>query len=618
MSVWLRTLQRALGNNGPEPPANILTPLVALDELSRVDRDSLPESPDDRNSLREDLKRALDALGDETACAMATAIRDFQANTLGRLPELLTTADGLRVAHAAATVLQDRLTAPEVVVTAWRDCVTAFRDNANYETCALRLTQLRELIEHRGHAWAVELECLTRIINDSPSHAAEAGAQIDPPANGENYAFNELAGLEETARLNLIEQYLSRPAAAEAAVVWLCFADALVEADEVKLGSVRYFDARRMHEDVQAKRPVADRYGLPRDDLAELLVETLTDDDRAVFARVETTTSRGRAITAARQTVLDHLAAATLGKVARGWKLCDGYLLITQSGWGYESFSAYENTNSTFIHQMGYRPDKALAQLDGRFVVALEKGRPDAIEAVELARWEQGLLSSPDDAFRVGLGVRNLERALPAERVGKRAHWTKVTTYYLRDIWRWDAIEQELDDARYFAVTPPFEESSSGPQGRLDFYAEVERLSGTDGYPLSRADLIRHAAAIAAMNAPGSSRHRILEKVATDTATPETGLSWLDKLGRDFDALLARTARQRNASVHGAKSAQPLMVNVLPFVSGLGIRIGRAALEAAAEDVPLTVWLERERLRVIERRASLKAGVHLSELVAAG
>jgi hypothetical protein len=617
MSVWLRTLQRALGNNGPSAPNQPLTPLVALEEMSRLDGDSLPESPDDHNSLREDLKSSLDALGAETAGEVSTAIRDFRAKTLGRLPELLSDAEGLRVAHAAATVLESRLTTPEVVTKAWCDSVSAFRDNADYETCALRLAQLRELVEHRSQAWDVEVKLLIRIINDSARHAAEAGADIHP-ANGERYAFDELSGLDEDARLDLIEHHLARPAAEEDAVVWLRFTDALIEEGEVKVGSAHYFDAQPMREEVTAELPVFDRYGLPDGDedyLASFLIENLTADDHVVLARVETTTSRGQAVATARRKVLEQIAAATLGESVHGWELSGGYMLITPSGWGYESFHPGEGDISTLLHLFSHRPDKALAQLDPRLIVALEEGRSDAIEAVELARWEQGLLHSLDDAFRVGLGVRNLERALPAERVGRGAHWTKVATYYLRDIWRWEAIGHELDDARHFAVTPPYEASGPGVEGTRDFYAEVERKSGTSGHPLSRADLIDHAAAIAELNAPGSSRRRILEKVVAGTATPAAALDRLDELGRDFDALLARTARQRNASVHGAKAVQPLLTNVLPFVSGLGIRLGQAALAASAEGIPLIVWLERERLTTIERLASLKAGVPLTQLI---
>jgi hypothetical protein len=621
MPVWLRTLQRALGTNGPPPPVQPLTPLVLLEELARLDGDSLPASPDDRSSLREDLKGALDELGDETAAEMSTAIRDFRANTLGRLQDLLASAEGLRVARAATAVLRDRLTAPEVVASAWRDSVTAFRDNADYETCALRLAQLRELVEHRGHAWDVEAKLLIRIINDSASHAVEAGAEIHP-ANGENYAFHELAGLDEEVRLGLIEQHLTRPAAEEDAAVWLRFADALIEMGEVEAGSVHYFDAQPMRADVEAERPVSDRYDLPAGDdadyLASFLVENLTADDHAVLARVETTTRQGQAVTTARRKVLDQMAAATLGEFPRGWRLTGGYIVITPVGWGYEGFHDVADT-SAFAHIFSNRPDKSLAQLDPRLIAALDEDRADAVDAVELARWEQGLRQSSDDAFRVGLGVRNLERVLPDERVthqaGRGAHWAQVAAYYLRDIWRWEALERELDDARLYAVTPPYEAAGLGPEGNQKFYAEVKRITGADGHPISRADLVTHASAIAELNGVGSSRRRILEKTAADAATQEAALARLDQLGRDFDALLARTARQRNAAVHGSKRATAVLANVIPFVSALGTRIGHAALEAAAEDVPLIVWLERERLKIIERLASLKAGIPLTQLL---
>jgi hypothetical protein len=436
------------------------------------------------------------------------------------------------------------------------------------------------------------------------------------PANGESYAFGERAGLDEDARLDLIERHLARPAVQEDAVVWLCLADASIELDDVKVGSVHYFDAQPMREDVVAERPVSDRYGLPEGDadyLASFLIEHLTANDHAVLARVETTTSRGQAVAMARRKVLEQMAAATLGEFPHGWTLSGGYMLTTPAGWSYQSFHD-PGERSTSIHLLSYRPDKALAELDHRLVTALDEGRPDAIEAVELARWEQGLLQSPDDAFRVGLSVRNLERVLPAERVGQSAHWTEIVVYYLRDIWRWEAFMLELDDAREFAATPPYEASGPGPEGTTAFYAELGRLAGSTG-PLSRGDLINHATAVAELNGVGSSRRRILEKTATDTATPEAALTRLDQLGRDFDALLARTARQRNASVHGAKPSQPLLTNVLPFISGLGTRVGEAALAAAAETIPLIVWLERERLTVIERLASLKAGVRLAHLV---
>jgi hypothetical protein len=365
MPVWLRTLQRALGDNGPPPPVQPLTPLIVLGELSGMDADSLPESPNDRNSLREDLKCALDALGDETATELSTAIRDFRANTLGRLPELLANAEGLRVARAAATVFEERLTSPEVVAKAWRDSVGAFRDNADYETCALRVAQLRELVEHRGHAWDVDAKLLIRIINDSASHAAEAGAEIHP-ANGESYAFGERAGLDEDARLDLIERHLARPAVQEDAVVWLCLADASIELDDVKVGSVHYFDAQPMREDVVAERPVSDRYGLPEGDadyLASFLIEHLTANDHAVLARVETTTSRGQAVAMARRKVLEQMAAATLGEFPHGWTLSGGYMLTTPAGWSYQSFHD-PGERSTSIHLLSYRPDKALAELD--------------------------------------------------------------------------------------------------------------------------------------------------------------------------------------------------------------------------------------------------------------
>jgi hypothetical protein len=635
MPTWMRTLQRALGDNGPRPANGTLTPLVALEELSRLDSDSLPESSEDRNSQRNDLKRALEELGDETTTELATPLSDFRANTLGRLPELLSSAGGLTVALAAAAVLQGRLTSPRTVASAWRDTLTAFRGNADYETCALRLAQLREVVEARGHEWIVERELLVKILNDGAEAAAVAGAELAPPANGRRYEWDELAGLDDRSRLDLIERHLARSVDEELAVVWLRFLRASLEAGEVEAGSARYIDTAMLREgedadivlpqDTEVPPEVAERhaerFGLPAQDaeyVVSLLLFELGDDDPAVLARVETNTSQGRAVTTARQRVRDQIDAAILGHHGQGWALQDGYVVITASGLGWVGFHEAKWAPAGF-HPYLQDSGRALGRLDKRLIAALDEGRTDAIEAVELARWEQGLRDAPDDAFRVGLGVRNLERALPDDRVprgGGGAHWAKVASYYLRDTWRWKALMQEIDDAREYAATPPYEASGLDPDDHKRFFADVERITGTGGHPQSRASLVRHAMAIAELNGLGSSRRRILEKTASDTATPEAALARLRQLGSDFDALLARAARQRNASVHGAKAAPQLLSNVLPFVSGVSIRIAEAALAAAAEGRPLVVRLEQERLSAIERLTSLEAGVPLAQLVA--
>jgi hypothetical protein len=224
----------------------------------------------------------------------------------------------------------------------------------------------------------------------------------------------------------------------------------------------------------------------------------------------------------------------------------------------------------------------------------------------------------PDETFRVALSVRNLERILPRARLAGRttrnAHWTQLTAFYLKDAWCWAALTAELDDLRWYAVSPPHE----GRKEHLDeigpFYDALEALTGTKE-SLSRVQLIEHAPELAGLMPQGSSRRRLLDRVVRDTNTPESSANWLGRLGRDFDKLLARTARQRNATVHGATPSPAVIENVLGFAEGLGLQVVRSGLSAAADSIDIQRYLEEERLQQAERTAALISQTSLSELV---
>jgi hypothetical protein len=300
MSDWLLALQQALHAEGPELPPEMLTPLAALGEVTAAAGSSSPESSNDRASLRKDLGRALDNAGPEMGAGAQVALDDFRRHTLSRLPEMLATQEGALLAAAAADVLAARLLTDDVAAGAWRDVLEAFETNDSYQTCALRLGVLRELIDARGHIVEAEASRLARIINDSAREIAGEGGDIGPPADGESYAFEERAGLTELERLQLIERYVSRAPAEEPATVWLVFFDAAVADDVVEVGPVRFIDAHHMRELLEQEPAQIEGFGLPSGQrgviLAAQLFEDIRENDQAVIACVQTTTRRGQAV----------------------------------------------------------------------------------------------------------------------------------------------------------------------------------------------------------------------------------------------------------------------------------------------------------------------------------
>jgi hypothetical protein len=624
MPAWLRALLQAVSDVEFVVPGPQLGPVGALDELISLQGFAGAEAPADRSSLQRDLGAALGALGPEMVAATSPALADFRRTTLARIPELLRNRESVEIAGASARVLREVLVGEAAVKAAWCDVRSVFEDGSPYERCLQRLGILREVVEAHGHAWEVEADMVARLINDSAEYAARAGAEVPPPADGERHQIEERAEFGVEERLALIEAHLCRPVGDEEIVVWLLISDAVVSEKVIDLGAVRLFDARML--DSRLRRgPIDPRpFGLPEDlepFIAARLLEDVGEEEQVVLVRVGVQTRRAGAIAWARDAVEGLLDVATLGEPRPGWKLESGHLLISGSGWSHLRFRYPHPARGINFDRWVYRPDRSLERLDPRLVEAWENGDPAALEAVELARWERSLESSANLSFRIALGVRNLERVLPDERVASSgtggAHWVAVVTHYLKEIWCWEQLRGHLDDVSFHCVSSPTEASSEDSLRELgDFYERLKAVHNGDR--VDRKILVEKAAQLSGLFRPGSSRRRMLDAATRRTADPPSVLAWLSEIGEEFDVLLDRAARQRNAIVHGSPTVPAVITATLPFVAGLGTRVARAAGEAAGAGDPLPVWLERERIQAMGDTESLRTGATPVEVIGGG
>ena len=624
---WLLTLQQAVGNDELLPEPDQLLPLAALSELVAAAA-SPPTTPEDVASLQSDLGDALGALGSDLSSVVAVAADEFRRNTIGHLRTLLATPQGATIAGASAQTVSARLQSDVAVVAAWRDCVRAFRGVDGYPVCVQRVAMLREIVEHRGHSWTSESALIVRVINDSADHVHRADGSNAALPHGQHFEFEDRAGLSEDQRLAIVEQRLRTQLPEEEIVIWLMIYDAAVADGVVEVGPVRFIDVAHMRERVFAQAPEFEPFSLPEgleQFLATQLISDLQDGDQAVLARVQTTTRAGEALTWARRTVTALIDVATLDRRPDGWRLADGHLVSGDRAWSHHRFSPAGSGRFRMDHaitQMFSRPDRALAQIDERIVSAWIAGREDATNAIELARWERALAALPDEVFRVALGVRNLERTLPAQRIprqgGQLAHWTSVAAYYLKDGWVWHSLLADLRELQVHSVSPTHlrpPEPITGARSVIGiFYRALDELCGTQSPSL--AQLVEHAAALADLAPEQTAQRRLLAQLATDTADRDATLDYLGRFDRRFDLLLARAARQRNASVHGTATVPAVISNVLPFTNEIGRHLVSGALTAATENEPLPAWLEHRRLVVREDRAELAAGRTLAELLA--
>ena len=619
MSPQCQALQQSLNHEKPGLPKTVLTALVACGEVVSLDGSPPPEAPADRSSLRDDVGAALAFLGPEVQVLAKSALADFKAHTLMRLPELLETSEGIRLAASASRTVVARLSTSDAAAAAWRDVRNAFLQNDDLEVGLARIAHLRSVLEHRGHLWRVESESLARLLNDSAVHAAAAGAQVEVP-DGFRERHEARARLTETERFDFAERLVRAPGGSEVFVVYMIFRDAALEAGELEVGRVRLIDVGCLRHEFEGGGSLT-RFGFPDDRrdaqfLLEILLDMVPADAQVVIGRVESSARRGDVIKTARGTLTGIVDVATLPFERQiGWHLADGYALVAPDG-RLSCRSDPEHAPKRLgglMDRFRFHPERRLKELDVGLLSAWHEGRDDAINAIELARWHAALRDLPDDRFRVALGIRNLERTLPRARFAG-ASWTRAVAFYLKELWCWTELLAEIDDIRHHVISAPLPHDGTEPARSVSpFYENLRATIGVD--TITREMASKLPTTVAELMPEGSSRWRLLTRFGRDTASATATDKWLGRKHQEFDRLLARAARQRNAVIHGSRTSPPVVENVVGFVQDLNSMVVQMAVDAAASGLPLERHLEEMRVEAIEREARVESGADLKAVL---
>src|SRR5262245_8739895 len=137
LSGWQLALARQLKNGGESAPPEVLTLVAALRDLGAAAQSTLMgremRSKRDRESLRDDLRGALEHLGPSLAAYHETGVHDLRSQ-FGELPDMLCQTTGATVALGHARALLSACTSPESARAAWRDVVEAFESGAHAST----------------------------------------------------------------------------------------------------------------------------------------------------------------------------------------------------------------------------------------------------------------------------------------------------------------------------------------------------------------------------------------------------------------------------------------------------------------------------------------------------
>jgi hypothetical protein len=567
---------------------HILRPLAALAEVDAVCRSLEHGRPapgtDDRRSLAADLQLAFTTLGDAARAVLQPAYREVVNNLVVHLPDLLDDPGGRLHTAGLVRELRRRLVSEDGLIALWRDVRAAANAGLHDEEVGLAVSRLIEAVEARGFEWRWLRMHILQYVRRG--------------------LFDE------------VEAELRRPVARSANVAWFAFGYADLPGGYLRVGQVQFFSSRLWPEAVRDREFIA---RIPEAEFPEELTdhaverELKIDPDMAppklVYARVELKgpgAAGGKNPWAhgqppyiwAREYVESLVQAATFRQGGSTWRLLDGGAVHNDGGgwsgtWPIhdpERFAPERDARDPLREGTG----EALEELPKGFAERLAEGAMDAGGAAREVRWHLAVGRQDDPAQRIALFVRGFELALPI--IGDE-RWHGAVKRYFRDFWALHRIGDEvmrlaLDAERTFNWTGQHDVLKELPQftdhhgGRVTVHLEtfVDAAPAlVDRFPEAQPDVKR--------------RLRRLVKWAADA---KLALEEIHRKQQQFDILLRRAIRQRNAVVHGIETVPAVVATAEPFVARLAATVVATAVGEASSGSPIHEALERGR--VIEGR----------------
>jgi hypothetical protein len=607
---WGRELAHQLKHGGSQAPPETLGPATALHELLATASAFLAGRPmrsnDDRKSLRDDLKRAMNELGPKLAATAAPALAPLKAD-FDRLPKLLDDANGALAVVGLGEATLEALKEQAMLEAAWNDVCDAFEGDEYAGICELRIKQLAELVELRGGDWRSTAEGIGRILFDDRPTLANRGAielSDDDWLDAETLLKPAGVPLDERFRLARAE-VVSAPLEGDSMVGWVCFRNAsLHRTNYQEREGVEFFGHQLWPEAITSGYPdtTSPREGFKQDSHKRLF-RSMPDEP---FVLVSVPLGHGTLASAVERA---RSAAQDLVRVAQPhseWVLIKGAAIWAPAGNGdgdwfgdpldareYPTFGLY----SPEFEPTGHR----LANLEPAVVRRMLRSELQMRNAVRDVEWAEELSNIRDEPQRLALSTRLIERTLPA---ADRDHWTKPLIRYLKEWWA------DLEARRLISDT------AHGGVDLLDSIMSPDNIgkwrdrltphdTGGPGYTVRFDETLNSVEELIEDLPEGSMQRRIAAELAHHAGSGGNWLRLLDDRGGAFDILLARLVRQRNVILHGADTVPAVVASVMGFALRLQSLVIYEQLDAASTGELLLKALERNRIRLERVRKRL-------------
>lgn len=606
---WLVTLLRQLPEGGAQAPAEVLSPVTALEEViavtSAIISGRSAPYPDDRRSLRADVLASLKSLGPVAQAASATAVNDFRQQAL-KIDSLLDDLAGAHALRADARVLLDELASKKGRIAALADCIDAFRGDASASICEERIRYLRTVVETSGHDWSERERHLSGALGDRYETLAAFSA-LDPIQDAVVYLGE--AGLDLEERLELSNVILTSDPPRGDVAVWLAYANAFISGIYLQKGPIEFYDSRIWPAVIANNWPGNPNWTQPvelSDPAVDLFLSDLPDSD-FVLVRVSLTDVP---IAEARQRGRDLARAALeLSGWDTEWVLMHGECAYANSWFGTFGFEDPRERALRLSFPLTDPAADVLVDLDEGVLDQLAAGAPVAQELLADIRWRRAVAVLPDAEHRISLLVALFERILvPSSAASSK--WYGACERYFEWLFAFDDVRRQIWDAGVYGVHALPEDAAL-----RSLRSTIIEDTGRNSSRVHHREVVRLAAQLLSHVDAASMEGRMLAALVDHTRDGQAAAAWLESSQLRFKTLLARTRRQRNAITHGTRVVPAVLETIEPFLNGLAGRLVGALHYSVAEGTDLTTDLQSWRLQRLKRRDALKAGGSLNLLV---
>jgi hypothetical protein len=581
-------LESALEEGLQKIETHILRPLAVLDELDALCR-SLehgrpPPGADDRRSLAADLQLAFTTLGEAIRAALQPAHGEVVKDLVVRLPDLLDDPGGRLHVVGFARELRRRLLSEDGIIALWRDLRAAASAGRPAEEIDVAGSRLIEGVEACGFEW--------RWVRANVIQYLRRGL------------FDE------------VEAELRRPVDRSAKVAWFAFGYADLPDGYLRIGQVQFFSSRLWPEAVRSREFIS---GFADAEYPEEITDHVVghelkiDPDftppKLVYARVELQSPRATGeknpwahaqppFIWAREYVHSLVQAATFRQGGSTWRLLDGGAMYHEHGSWSGSWPIHDperfNPERDARDPLREGTGEALEELPTGFADRLAEGAIDAKAAAREVHWHLAVARQDDPAQRIALFVRGFELALPI--IGDE-RWHGAVKRYFRDFWALHRVADELlqlalDTERSFSWT-----------GQHDVLKELPAFIEHQGQRFTvSVEAFVNAAPQLLERLPPVQRDvkRRLRRVSNWASDAKLAFEQVDAKRQQFDILLKRAIRQRNAVVHGVETVPAVVATTEPFLASLAATIVATAVDEASTGSRMHDALERGR--IIEAR----------------